>query len=258
MNRKIVYDVLTERRLVLQVIGCAYTFKVSQAVRDSFSKERADHSSHKGRNAFSYFKKVEKPEDIVGNEGTLQLRKHPITGENVEHWPEPELAILLGERHKIVTYGLGNDFTAKGLEFEQAGKNYDPTHYGKCWKGSCSISNIFLELKDIGEIGDLEIGLRIIRSESLVYDHCYSTSQRTRDFEELPELVLERLSSFKEALPESKKITVDSNGFLPQGTVILAGTGLIVPKHLYSEDGDVVVVYSPGLGELTNTIRRMR
>ncbi len=242
------------KRRIAQVIGCAYTFRVSQAVRDSFAKDRTDHSSHQGINAFSYFKKVERPEEIIGNEGILRLRKHPITREKVEHWCEPELAILMGEKHKIAAYGLGNDFTAKGLEFEQANKGYDPTYYGKCWEGSCSIGPRFLELTSIQEISDLEIGLRIFRAGKIVYDHAYSTAQRIREFEELPGMILERLRSFGSEIPASKQILVEK-GFLPEGTVILAGTGLIVPKKFYSENGDVVTVYSPKIGELRNQIK---
>ena len=54
-------------------------------------------------------------------------------------------------------------------------------------------------------------------------------------------------------VPPSKRIEI-KNGFLTEGTVILAGTGLIVPQRCYSQRGDLVTIYSKPFGELQNRI----
>lgn len=243
----------TSQLKIAQVIGCAYTYRVSLAARRRFAAAREDHSSH--HKTFSYFKKIERPEDIIENGDALVLRRHPETGKEVDHWYEPELAFLLGKKHTIVAYALANDLTAAALEFAQTRGDFDPTYYGKCWPGSCAIAPRFFSLSEIGNPNELEIGLRILRAGRVIYDHSYLTSQRLRDFSDFPALILERMKEFGNKLPRSKQILVESTGFLPEWTVVLAGTGLITPKACYANNGDVVTVYSPELAKLTNPIR---
>jgi 2-keto-4-pentenoate hydratase/2-oxohepta-3-ene-1,7-dioic acid hydratase in catechol pathway len=47
---------------------------------------------------------------------------------------------------------------------------------------------------------------------------------------------------------------VDESGRLPAGTVILLGTGLIVPPEAYCQAGDRITVSCPGLGELSHVV----
>jgi 2-keto-4-pentenoate hydratase/2-oxohepta-3-ene-1,7-dioic acid hydratase in catechol pathway len=229
---------------ITQVIGCAYTYRVSRAVRSAFSEKRKDHSSHQGEEAFSYFRKVDDVKNIVQDGGKIKLRKHPKTGEPVDHWYEAELAIILGENHKIVGYMLGNDFTAAKIEFEKATEEYDPTYYGKVWKGSCSLGKIVPLLDK-----DIEICLKIKRG-SEVFTTKYNTSQRKRDFSDLPKMILAYREKLLKSgdLPESKRILLDRKGNLSAGTVILTGVGIITPKKWYAKAGDVVNICAEGLG----------
>jgi len=236
---------------ITQVIGCAYTYNVSRAVRDASSKGRVDHSSHQGKDAFSYFRKVDGVEDIVSEGGELRLRKHPETGQRVDHWYEPELVIFLGANHQIEGYALGNDLTAAKIEFEKSREDFDPTYFGKVWKGSCSLGEPVPTLDE-----NIGIGMKIERDGS-VYTASYNTSRRKRDFSDLPEIILEYREELLQRnngeLAESKKIAVE-NGFLPAGTVIMTGTGIITPKKWYAKQGDIVSVYSNELGSLRNRV----
>lgn len=242
---------------IVQVVGCAYTYKVSQAVRARFSKNRADHSSHQGAGAFSYFKKIEKPEDIRRSGESLVLRVHPGTGQSVDHWYEPELAILLGPNHRIIGYALANDLTASGVEFEAAGPGYDPTYFAKCWPGSCGLGK-FVAADSIS-ITDLLITLHINNPNRSPGRFGYSTSRRLREFHELPGMILEyRLKVLERCgiqgvpLPRSKDVLLDGNGNLPEGTVILTGTGMILPRDQYAISGDTAVIRAEGLPDLFN------
>lgn len=244
--------------VISQVIGCAYTYRPSQGVRNVFSKDRMDHSSHQGKNAFSYFRKVDSINDIVDDNQTLILRSHPKTNAITDHWYEPELAILLGENHSIIGYSLANDLTASTVEFEPSTPDYDPTYYGKCWKGSCGLKLKFHKPEEIGELDNIEICLRIYRKDTVIYDNSYSISQRLREFVDFPSLIFKRLSDFTNIIPESKKILIDRYGFLHFGTILLTGTGLIIPKRCYAQDNDFVTVYSKQLGTLSNKVELQR
>jgi hypothetical protein len=241
---------------ISQVIGCAYTYNVSRAVRDAFSQDRVDHSSHKGKDAFSYFRKVDAVENIAKDGGELKLRSHPETGESVDHWYEPELAIFLGKNHQIVGYTLGNDLTAAKIEFEKSREDYDPTYFAKVWKGSCSLGE-FIPAEKVGEDDNIDIGIGIKRGGE-VYTATYSTSKRKKSFSDLPKMILEYrrelLQKYGGRLPESKRIQLDGKGYLPAGTIIMTGTGIITPSKWYAQKGDEVIIKSPKLGMLKNKI----
>src|SRR5690242_17658638 len=99
---------------VRQVIGVAYTYRPSLAVRHHLTQDITAHHSSKYTD-FSYFYKGDN-RSIVGHQQELYLRTDPVSGELAQHWPEPELAALLGERHEIQAYTLANDLTAITVE----------------------------------------------------------------------------------------------------------------------------------------------
>ena len=243
---------------VKQVIGVGYTYRQSRPVRDRMGKSRSDHSSH--HTDFTYFKKVNGPEEIVKDGERLHLTRHPITGESVKHWSESEVAIILSEQHTIVGYCLANDFTAFEIELQNLGEDYDPTYYGKCWPGSCSLGPKIFSAEKIRDDNNLEIGLRIERDGIEICDLTYNTRSQLRPFVELPELVvwyytdlIARFGSY-ETLPQSKQIEI-TGGFLPSGTVILVGSGIIkLDSKYFAKSGDIVTIYCPLFGELRNRV----
>ena len=243
---------------ITQAIGVGYNYKASKGVRAALST-RLDHSSH--HRDFTYFKKIEKPEDIVLDEGNLLLTKHPISGQEVKHLVEPEVAIVLGEHHEIEGYCLANDFTAYQIELQDLGGEYDPTYYGKCWKGSCSLGPEIVLAEHIKNDGDLRIQLRIQKRNGTDFDYYFNTNSRVRLFSELPKLIIEyyfellQRYGIVENIPKSKKINVTRDGFLPEGTVVLTGAGIVKLKEQCEvQRGDLVTISSSILGELTNYI----
>jgi 2-keto-4-pentenoate hydratase/2-oxohepta-3-ene-1,7-dioic acid hydratase in catechol pathway len=240
---------MSNENIATQVIGCAYSYQVSLSVRRA--KTIDSHSSH--TREFSFFKKVENIADVVREEGTLRLRKHPVTNQSVNHWYEPELAVVLGEQHRIVGYLLANDFTAIDVESESIGKQ-DATYVGKVWAGSCSISSRIVTPAEI-DADNLKIGLRIERNRE-AWERTYTTQQRKWPFEALAKKIVEYYEQLKQEgeLRQSKQIIVE-NGFLPAGTIILTGTGLITPSYWYAQRGDIVSVYCKEIGELRNKVK---
>ncbi len=233
---------------VSQVIGCAYTYEGSLGIRKKLTvqlKEQGIHHSSQVSN-FSYFYKGDST-TIVGNGGELRLMD-----KNAVHWPEAELALILGKGHEIVGYTLANDFTAIGIEVKGRTKNFDGTYFGKVWKGSCSLGPRIVSPDEI-QIDNLEILLRIERYGEVIYDNTYNTQRRKREFKELADMVTEYHKKFGSDVPPSKRIQTE-NDFLIEGTVLLTGTGLIVPQRCYSQAGDFITIYSQPIGELRNRV----
>ena len=161
---------------ITQIIGCAYTYQGSLGVRRKLTtslKERGIHHSSQERD-FSYFYKGN-PQTVVADGQELRLRDNETA-----HWPEPELAIMLGEKHQIVGYFLANDFTAIGIEAQGRTKQFDGTYFGKVWNGSCSLGPKIKSHQT--QVDNLEIGLRIERDGEVIYDNSYNTSSRKRKF----------------------------------------------------------------------------
>jgi 2-dehydro-3-deoxy-D-arabinonate dehydratase len=239
-----------------QVVGAAYTYQPSLAMRRRLTAT-IDRSHSSQTQDFSFFVKGG-PSDVVGSGQSLALRRDNVTGELVPHWPEPELAILLGERHEVLAYTLANDLTAFAIETRGRDRDFDGTYVGKCWPGSCALGPELVAPDRVGDDGALEIGMTIERGGRTIYRYVYSTARRKRPFCEIPGLIVEYRRRFGDEPPPSKRIRVEPDGHLPAGTVVMLGTGVIVPGRAYSQHGDVVTVFAAGLGELRNPIEDPR
>ena len=237
---------------VVQVIGVAYTFRPSLMMRRHLTKNLAAY--HSAQNAkFSYFYKGDRA-SILSDGEDLALRTDPVTGAVAQHWPEPELAVLLGEHHEFVAYTLANDLTAIGIEARGRTELHDNTYFGKVWAGSGSLGPHFVPASRIKNPEQLVIGLSIKRDGKTIFDQEYCTARRSLSFASIPSEILRRYREFDGRLPLSKRINVSASGELPAGTVIMLGTGLIVRSEYYCEPGDVLTVYCPEIGELTNRV----
>jgi fumarylacetoacetate (FAA) hydrolase family protein len=234
-----------------QVIGVAYTFETSQNARRTLTCHDAAHSAW--TDSFSYFRKGQVSE-AVPDGGALRLRPAAPYG-SVPHWPEPELAVLLGREHVITGYALANDLTAFTVEAAATSGVDDPTHAGKCWPGSCGLGPAFISAREMGSVDDLVIEMRIERGLGVIFHGSYSTSSRRLDFSEIPGLIAARRRRLGENPRRSKRVKLDATGCLPPGTVVLLGTGLIVPPVAYCRPGDRVTISCPGIGELSHELR---
>lgn len=235
---------------ITQVIGVAYTFLPSRAARRYLTRDNITYHSSKTKD-FSYFFKGNK--DSIGrNRDSLHLRTDPSTGCMAKHWPEPELAAILGDTHQIVAYTLANDLTAIDVEARGRSTHFDGTYYGKVWDRSGSIGPKFVLVGAI-EVSHLDIGLTIRRENKVIYDQSYNMSRRVRSLDEIPDRIVELFGKFRHDLPLSKRITVE-NGYLPSGTLIMLGTGIVVRPQYYCLPGDEITVYCSPIGELVNTI----
>ncbi len=144
--------------------------------------------------------------------------------------PEPELALVLGSRGRVVGYTLANDVSAWDIERENA--LYLPQ--SKVYSACCALGPHIVTVDQVPDPYNLEMNCTITREGAVRYSGSISTAKLHRKFETLIDY-----------LRRSNRV--------PVGTVLLTGTGIIVPEDAALAPGDVVTIRIPEIGELTNT-----
>lgn len=144
---------------------------------------------------------------------------------------EPEIAIVLGRRGTILGYTLANDVSA--WDIERDNPLYLPQ--SKVYKGCFAFGPAIVTPDEIADPYAITLRCRIRRGGRDVFAGEASTGQMKRRFEELVGWLLR-------------------SNEIPTGTVLSTGTGIIQPLEAGLEEGDVVVLSSPELGELRNPV----
>ena len=144
--------------------------------------------------------------------------------------PEPELALYVNARARIIGYTIGNDVSSRDIE----GENPLYLPQAKTYDGSCALGPAVL-LTDEPLGGDTRIELRIERRGTMVYEGGTTLSQMRRTPEELVNWLF-RETSF------------------PHGVVLLTGTGVIPPDTFTMHSGDRVSITIPPIGTLVNAV----
>ena len=219
--------VLAEPLLPLQareVWGCGCTYETSASFRD------AEHGTREGFYAHVY--KSPRPEIFF--KGTARVCVGPgqaigIRGDSKFTAPEPELALVLGAKGKILGYTLANDVSAWDIERENP--LYLPQ--SKTYTACCALGPVIVTVDEIADARALEMTCTIRRGGSEIFSGATSISRLGRSFETLVEYLLR------------------SNP-VPAGSVVLTGTGIIVKEDAALAAGDVVTIRVAEIGELSN------
>ena len=144
---------------------------------------------------------------------------------------EPEVALVVGAAGGILGYTLANDVSAWDIERENP--LYLPQ--SKVYNGCFSFGPVIVTPDEVRDPYALELTCRVLRGSREVFGGSASTGQLKRRF---PELV--------EWLRRSNDV--------PAGTVLSTGTGIIQPMDVGLEEGDVVSISCPDIGELRNPV----
>ena len=146
--------------------------------------------------------------------------------------PEPELALVLNSRGKVMGYTIGNDMSSRDIE----GENLLYLPQAKIYEGSCALGPwIVLHVTEPDARG-WSIELEIHRAGKPVFAGKTSVGQIKRSFEELAGYLF-RSQRF------------------PHGAVLLTGTGIIPPDDFSLQADDVVQIEISGIGVLKNTVK---
>jgi 2-dehydro-3-deoxy-D-arabinonate dehydratase len=144
---------------------------------------------------------------------------------------EPEIAIVLGRSGAILGFAIANDVSA--WDIERDNPLYLPQ--SKVYTGCFAFGPTIVTADEIADPYAIELRCRVLRGEREVFAGEATTGQLKRRFQELVGW-----------LARSNEIRT--------GTVLSTGTGIIQPLGSGLEEGDVVVLSSPQLGELRNPV----
>ncbi len=161
---------------------------------------------------------------VVGTNGEVRVRK-----DSAWNVPEPELVVVFNRFGEIVGYTAGNDVSSRDIE----GENPLYLPQAKIYNGSCSVGPAIV-LAEAAELGDITIGLAILRDDNEIFSGTTSTSQMKRPF---PELARYLLSEYE----------------APQGVLLMTGTGIVPPDDFSLAIGDRIRI-NVGPLSLVNTV----
>jgi 2-dehydro-3-deoxy-D-arabinonate dehydratase len=144
---------------------------------------------------------------------------------------EAEVAIVLGRTGSILGFTLANDVSA--WDIERDNPLYLPQ--SKVYSGCFAFGPTIVTPDEVADPYKIALRCRVLRGGREVFVGEATTGQLRRRFEELVGW-----------LSRSNEIRT--------GTVLSTGTGIIQPVGSGLEEGDVVVLSSPELGELRNPV----
>jgi len=168
------------------------------------------------------------PNRVVGPGGRVHIRRD-------SRWsvPEPELALVLSPRLKLVGYTIGNDMSARDIE----GENPLYLPQAKVYDHSCALGPVITLPGAMPPLDRVTIRLTIDRRGGLVFDGSTSPAQMARGLDDLVAW-LGRDNSF------------------PHGVILLTGTGVVPPDDFALAPGDLVTIEITGIGRLTNLVEQ--
>ncbi len=207
-----------------EVWACGCTYEMSASFRD------AEHGTREGFYAHVY--RAPRPEIFF--KGTSRVCVGPgkpigIRADSRFTAPEPELAVLLGGKGRILGYTLANDVSAWDIERENP--LYLPQ--SKVYNGCCALGPVIVTPDELTDPYRLEMTCAITRGERRTFSGSVSTAKLGRKLETLVEYLLRANS-------------------VPAGSVLLTGTGIIVTEEAALAPGDVVTIRVAEIGELAN------
>jgi len=209
-----------------EVWGCGCTYETSASFRD------AEHGTREGMYAHVY--REARPEvffkgtarHCVGSGDAIGIRP-----DSKFTAPEPELALVLGAGHSIFGLTIANDVSAWDIERENALYLTQSKVYDRC----CALGPVIVSLADVADPYNLQMTCTVTRNGATLYHGEVNTSKLHRKLETLVEY-----------------LTRANN--VPVGTVLLTGTGIIVPQEAALAPGDTVTISVPEIGDLINSV----
>ena len=171
-----------------------------------------------------FFKSM--PDKVVPPGGPVGIR-----GDARWNVPEPELALMLNSRGRIVGYTIGNDMSSRDIE----GENLLYLPQAKIYRGSCALGPCIRVAASEAEAREWAIQIRIWRNGSSVFAGETVVAQIKRTFEELARFLF-RSQEF------------------PHGAVLLTGTGIVPPDQFTLRERDEVEIHISGIGVLRNPV----
>jgi 2-dehydro-3-deoxy-D-arabinonate dehydratase len=145
--------------------------------------------------------------------------------------PEPELAIIMNSRGRIVGYTIGNDMSSRDIE----GENLLYLPQAKVYGRSCALGPWIVLGAAEEEARGWTIRLVIRRDGKVAFAGETSVGQIKRSFEELAAYLFR-------------------SQVFPHGATLMTGTGIVPPESFTLQAEDVIEIEISGIGLLRNTV----
>lgn len=209
-----------------EVWAAGVTYKRSQTARMEESEAAAScyDRVYRSPRPEIFFKAT--PHRVRGSADALRIRSDATW--NV---PEPELALVLSPRLRIVGFTIGNDMSSRDIE----GDNPLYLPQAKMYDQCCGLGPWITLADSMPDRQSIAIELDIRRDGQSVFGGQTSVAEMARGFEELVQW-LARDNSF------------------PSGAFLLTGTGIVPDSDFTLRPGDIVNITITGIGTLTNHI----
>jgi 2-dehydro-3-deoxy-D-arabinonate dehydratase len=168
--------------------------------------------------------RIQNPGDLVG-----------IRGDSNWNVPEPELAFMLIDG-KIVGYTVGNDMSSRTIE----GENPLYLPQAKIYDKSLALGPCISSTNSVPDPQNLLVNMTIYRVDdktrrNLIFKGTANTSQMKRNCEYLADWL-------------------QRHNHVPDGTVVLTGTGIIPPPEFTLQKDDIINIEIQNIGKLTNSV----
>lgn len=213
----------TERQ---EVWAAGVTYLRSKAAR----MEESDFSA----NAYDRIYGAERPELFFKSlPEKVSAAGEPVGIRRDARWsvPEPELALVLNSRGRLVGCTIGNDMSSRDIE----GENLLYLPQAKIYRHSCALGP-WVRLGVTEETArEWKVTLQIWRAGRQAFAGATSVGQIKRRFAELSEYLF-RCQAF------------------PHGAVLLTGTGIVPPETFTLQENDEVEIGIDGIGTLKNPV----
>ena len=147
---------------------------------------------------------------------------------------EPELAVLVNSKKKILGYTIANDVSAWDIERENP--LYLPQ--SKIFRACCALGPVIVTRDAIRDPYVLGIHCVIHRMGKNIFSGETTLGMMKRTIEELIDFLFR-------------------SNTVPSGTVLLTGTGIIQTQDAALQEGDIVEITIPEIGTLKNTAKRV-
>jgi 2-dehydro-3-deoxy-D-arabinonate dehydratase len=147
--------------------------------------------------------------------------------------PEPELALVLSPRLKLVGYTIGNDMSARDIE----GENPLYLPQAKVYDNCCALGPVITLYDSMPALNQVAIRIHIERRGERVFEGATTLGEMARSFDDLVGW-LGRDNSF------------------PNGVILLTGTGIVPPDDFALATGDLIAIDITGIGRLTNWVEQ--
>jgi 2-dehydro-3-deoxy-D-arabinonate dehydratase len=145
--------------------------------------------------------------------------------------PEPELALVINSRGKIVGATIGNDMSSRDIE----GENLLYLPQAKVYDRACALGPWITIGSTEAEMRTWTIAITIRRAQEAVFSGETSVNNLKRGFDELAGYLF-RSQRF------------------PHGAVLLTGTGVVPDDTFTLQAGDDIEIGISGIGQLRNTV----